>query len=128
MNISRSRSALSSCLWWPTVAKFKIEVKIKAEFSYEVEVDHDSEANAEDEALAQWRERLPEDFQVEKGYITDWETEIEQLTAICPQCGTEHTIPTADRNLAGSDCWHEDQDYCKPCGAKIELEDKANVH
>jgi hypothetical protein len=119
------------------VAKFKIKVKITAECEYEVEVDHDSQGNAEDEAMSLWREELPEDFQVEKGYITNWDVETEQQTAICPECGVEHRIGTADygqRHIVEGalvtrpdvEWWIEDQDYCAPCGAKTELEDKAN--
>jgi hypothetical protein len=108
------------------MAKFKIKVRVVAACEYEVEIDHDTEAKAEDEATRIWRDKIPSDFQVEKGYITDWEVETEQQTAICPDCGIEHTIPTADRNQAGADSWHEDYEYCKPCGAKMEAEDKAN--
>jgi len=78
------------------MAKFKIKVTVKAQCDYEVEVDHTSEANAEDEATSLWREKMPEDFQVEKGYVTDWEVETEQLTADCPGCGVEHPILTND--------------------------------
>jgi hypothetical protein len=108
------------------VAKFKVKVEVIAKWSYEVEVDESTEAKAEDVAGRQWQSHMPTDFQVNEGYISDWEMESEQLTADCPGCGIEHTVPTAERNLAESDCWHEDQEYCKPCGAKIELEDKAN--
>lgn len=100
------------------MSKFKVKVKIHAECEYEVEMDTDTEDQAEDRALKLWREKTPEDFQVEKGYITDWEVEAEQLTAECPDCNKEHTM---------ADSWSEDQAYCKPCGAKIErLEEKAN--
>jgi hypothetical protein len=78
------------------MAKFKIRVTVKAECTYEVEVDHTSEANAEDEAKDLWREKLPDDFQVEKGYVTDWEVETEQLTAVCPDCNVEHIIQHDD--------------------------------
>jgi hypothetical protein len=108
------------------MAKFKVKVTIKAECSYEIEMDTDTEARAEDDATKLWRQKLPDDFQIEKGYITDWETETEQLTAVCPRCGTEHAIPTAGKSEADS-CWYEDYDYCKPCGAKIEAEDKASA-
>jgi predicted RNA-binding Zn-ribbon protein involved in translation (DUF1610 family) len=74
------------------MAKFKIRVTIKAECTYEVEMDESTEAKAEDAATLIWREKVPEDFQVEKGYITNWELETEQLTAICPDCGIEHAI------------------------------------
>ena len=74
------------------MAKFTIEVTIKAECKYRVEVDEDNESKAEDAATLKWRDKVPEDFQVEKGYITGWEVESEQLTAICPGCDTEHTV------------------------------------
>lgn len=104
--------------------KFKAKVTIKAEYEYEAEVEEDTEAKAEDTASRQWREKMPEDFQVEKGYITELSVEAEQQTDICPDCGTEHTIPTADNTEA--DSWSEDYEYCKPCGAKIELKEKQN--
>ena len=107
------------------MSKFRVKVTIKAEYTYEVEMDEDSEDHAEDRAIKLWREKMPEDFQVEKGYITDSEAETEQLTTICPDCGVEHTIPTVDKPDAN--CWAEDYEYCKPCGAKIDLlEQKAN--
>lgn len=105
------------------MAKFRVKVKIKAEYDYEVEMDTDTEKQAENGATDLWREKMPEDFQVEKGYITAWKTEAEQLTAICPGCDKEHTIDTADNH---GDCWHQDYEYCKPCGAKMEAEEKAN--
>ena len=101
------------------MSKFKVKVTIKAECEYEVEVDSENEDQAEDCALKMWREKVPEDFQVEKGYITDWDIEAEQLTAVCPDCNSEHAM---------ADGWSEDGAYCKSCGAKIELlEEKANV-
>jgi hypothetical protein len=102
----------------PIVGKFNVQVIITAQCEYTVEVDADSEDQAEDRALKLWRDKTPEDFQVEKGYITDWETEAEQLTAECPDCNTEHAM---------DDSWNEDRDYCAACGAKLEeLERKAN--
>lgn len=74
------------------MAKFKVKVKIIAACEYEVEVDTSTEAKAENTASGLWREKLPEDFQVEKGYISDVETEAEQLTADCPDCRLEHII------------------------------------
>jgi len=74
------------------MSKYTVQVTITAKTSYTVEIDTDTEANAETIASSQWRERLPEDFQVEKGYITGWETEAEQLTAECPECGKEHAV------------------------------------
>lgn len=67
--------------------KFMVAVTITAKCTYEVEVEASSESKAEDEATAIWREKTPEDFQVDKGYIEDWDTEIEQLTFECEDCG-----------------------------------------
>lgn len=78
------------------MAKFKVKVKIMAAFEYEVEVETPDEARAENVASASWREMMPEDFQVEKGYISKVETESVQLTADCPGCGKEHAILTDD--------------------------------
>jgi len=72
--------------------KYKVVVKVKAEVEYEVEIeDADSERDAEEQAINQWRTKLPEDFQVEKGYIQSWEAEAEQLTWECHECGEEIT-------------------------------------
>jgi hypothetical protein len=121
------------------MSKFKIRVTVKAECSYEVEVEASAEHEAEDAAARLWRDRLPDDFQVAKGYITDWETETEQLTAICPECGVEHDVPHDDTRTchcadAGgpphiiindkcvpSPWWREDQEFCAACGAKEGL-------
>lgn len=78
------------------MAKFKVKVKLIAAVDYEVEVETADEARAENVASGAWREMLPEDFQVEKGYITKVETEAEQLTADCPGCGIEHIIQHDD--------------------------------
>lgn len=69
--------------------KYKVKVTITAQCSYEVEVDERSESMAVDAACAMWRDQLPNDFQVEKGYITDWEDETEQLTFKCEECAVE---------------------------------------
>jgi hypothetical protein len=71
------------------MAKFKVRVTVTAACEYEVEVDESSESAAEDAASALWREKLPDDFQVNKGYITDWESEVEQLTWECVSCEKE---------------------------------------
>lgn len=78
------------------MAKFKAQVTVKAEFSYEVEVNEDNETKAEQAAANQWRDKMPDDFQVDKGYITTYKVEAEQLTAICPGCNVEHIIPHDD--------------------------------
>jgi hypothetical protein len=66
--------------------KFTVTVTVKAECSYVLHVDYPTESKAEDVASARWRDLLPSDFQVEKGYITDWETEAVQLTWECVEC------------------------------------------
>jgi hypothetical protein len=106
--------------------KFKVKVKLTAAYEYELEIDHASENKAQQEAANKWRDQLPDDFQVSKDYITDWDIESEQQTAICPDCGIEHGIPTATVSEAQADAWLEDYEYCKPCGAKIDAEDRAN--
>jgi hypothetical protein len=69
--------------------KFKVRMTITAACEYEVEVEGSSESNAEDAASALWREKLPDDFQVAKGYITDWDAETTQLTWECGSCEKE---------------------------------------
>lgn len=119
------------------MSKFKVKVKVTAACEYEAEVDTSTEAQAENTATGLWREKLPDDFQVEKGYITDWQIETEQLTATCPACNVEHPIETADRSYyiiengqrvvrPDVEWWREDSDYCVACGAKIEAEEKVN--
>jgi hypothetical protein len=66
--------------------KYKVRVIVTAVCEYEVEVEESSESLAEDAASALWREKLPDDFQVAKGYITDWEAETVQLTWECAAC------------------------------------------
>jgi predicted RNA-binding Zn-ribbon protein involved in translation (DUF1610 family) len=119
------------------MAKFKIKVKVTAECEYEVEVERETLRDAEDAAVGVWRDKLPSDFQIDKGYITDWDVDGEQQTADCPDCGVEHVVATADRDhrhivegvlvtRPDVEWWLEDQDYCAACGAKIEAEEKIN--
>jgi len=70
---------------------FKVRVKVQAECEYEVEVDAASEDKAEGEAAGMWRTKLPEDFQIEKGYISKVETETEQLSWECVECNAPLT-------------------------------------
>ena len=121
------------------MAKYKVKVRVIAAVEYEVEIDScgpRAESKAEDEATALWRVKTPEDFQVDKGYITDWETETEQLTADCPGCGVEHAVATAENSGmiaqgakfvrdAGAAWWWEDDEYCARCGAAIEAAERA---
>jgi hypothetical protein len=66
--------------------RYKVRVKVRAEAEYEVEVDEANEDRAEAAAAVLWSTKLPEDFQVEKGYISEVETETEQLTWECVEC------------------------------------------
>jgi hypothetical protein len=66
--------------------KYSVEVTITASCTYTVEVEGCSEYDAENRAHEQWRERMPSDFQVEKGYVTNWDTDTTQLTWECEEC------------------------------------------
>ena len=107
------------------MGKYNVEVTITAEVTYTVEVEADSESKADDLATAQWRTMTPDDFQVEKGYIINWETEAEQQTHNCDECGKEYPVTTG-RTLS-TEAWKEDQDYCAECGAKIEAEERGKA-
>jgi hypothetical protein len=104
------------------MGKYKVEVTVKAEVTYTVEVEASSERKAEDLAAGMWREKTPDDFQVAKGYITDWQTEAEQQTHDCEECGKEYAVTTAA--ALSTEAWKEDQDYCAECGAKIQAEER----
>lgn len=105
------------------MAKYKVKVKVIAtlEFECEVEVSGNFDWDkAEDLACGResLNKHLPEDFQVEKGYMS-FETESEAVAWICPDCDEEH-------DKAGA--WEEDEIYCKHCGKKIveaELAERA---
>jgi hypothetical protein len=79
--------------------KFKVRVTVTAETTYEVEVEASSEYKAEREAEVQWREKLPEDFQVDKGYITRLEPESTQLTWECVECN----VPILEKDSCRQD-------------------------
>lgn len=79
--------------------QYKVRVKVIAEIEYEVTVDCASESRAESEAVNRYRRELPDDFQVDKIYITNFETDAEQLTFECHECGaaiTQDTYRTKD--------------------------------
>jgi hypothetical protein len=102
------------------MAKFKVTINVIASCPYTVEVDAADELKAEDAAAALWRDKLPSDFQVEKGYITDWEAEkTEQLTFDCERCEKEFPLLDWSKHPDAIQPWKEDQDYCAPCGAEI---------
>jgi hypothetical protein len=94
------------------MAKFKIDITVVAACTYTVEMDYPNEDRANDEAVALWREQLPEDFQVDKGYITDWQIDTRQLTWNCVGCGAE-IAEQQDR---------EQDEMCAACFAKAEVE------
>jgi hypothetical protein len=89
------------------MAKFKVKVTVTAQCEYEVEVEAATESDAEDRAHENWRAMLPEDFQVEKGYITDWDTEAEQLTWECVVC---------DKEISEAD-YRKFDEMCESCEA-----------
>jgi hypothetical protein len=92
--------------------KFKVEVTVIAECTYTVEVEESNERIAEDQAHGMWGEMLPEDFQVSKGYITDWDTETTQLTWECVECEAEITEQQS----------HDQDEMCAACFKKAEAE------
>lgn len=84
--------------------KYKVEVTIKAEVSYTAEVEAASEGEAESLATMLWREKTPDDFQVEKGYITDWEIDsVDNLTWECGECEKEISYEESARNRGDCD-------------------------
>ena len=108
------------------MAKYKVTIKVKAEVEYTVEVEADREHEAEDLAISMDQQMLPSDFQVNKGYITDWETEeIEQLTFVCQRCDKEYPMLDWLKHPDAIRPWSEDDDFCAPCGVEIEAEETA---
>jgi len=94
------------------MATYKISVTVVAEAEYEVEVETSSEAKAEDLATAMWREKTPDGFQVDKGYITDWQTESEQTSWECHECGLDISEAIYRRN----------DEMCDDCLKKYDAE------
>ena len=75
--------------------QFKVKVKVMAEVDYEVTVDAVSEDAAESEACRNYQSKLPSDFQVERGYVTELVCDdTTQLSWECQECGFE--IPEAE--------------------------------
>lgn len=92
--------------------RYEVEVTVHALCSYTVEVEADSEDQAEETATAMWRDELPEDFQIAKGYISDCDIEdVTQLSWECGECGKEITVEESDKNdgLCG-DCNTEEEE------------------
>lgn len=70
--------------------KYRVKVVVRAGCEYEVEVCASSETEANDLASAMWRSKLPSDFDVEKGYVTDWVAdETVQIRWACNECDRE---------------------------------------
>ena len=103
--------------------KYKARVTVTATVTYTVELEaqNDREAEAESHSCHHLADCLPEDFQVAEGYC-EYDTELDQLTAICPDCDTEHPIPLWNDNplTTAVAWWPGDPDYCAACGAKQE--------
>jgi hypothetical protein len=78
--------------------KYKVTVKLTAEVEYETEVEASSWEKAEDAAMSQWREKTPSDFQVDKGYITNWEVDSTQASWECHDCGLAISEVVSQRN------------------------------
>jgi len=95
--------------------KYKVKVNVIAQCCYTVEVEARDEETAEDLAAAAYRTALPDDFQVEKGYITDREIEsIENLTWECGECEKEISYEESAKNDGN----------CNACVAAFEAEKK----
>lgn len=118
------------------MAKYKVTVTVKAEFQYTVELDIESnrEMDAEKEAIARWKAELPDDFRVNKGYVSEIEVDnTETLTHTCERCGAEYPMDITDKEFAARfpdvqpipRRWNEDQDFCAACGLLIEAEEAA---
>jgi hypothetical protein len=79
------------------MAIFRVAVTAKASTKYMVEIDAKNEREAMDMACRSniYAVESGEDFQVAHNVCT-FETEAEQLTAECPDCGISHSIPHDD--------------------------------
>jgi hypothetical protein len=69
--------------------KFRVEVTVTKSDTYEMEVEANSEGQAERHAELAWRDHTSENFQVDKP--DTWESETEQLSWNCVECGVEIT-------------------------------------
>ncbi len=95
------------------MANYRVVVELTARFEYEVEIEVEGNANyreAEEAAINLWREKMPVDFQVEKGYITQWEAEAEQKSWQCAECGVE----------IDSDLYDYKDQMCESCSATAD--------
>jgi hypothetical protein len=104
--------------------KFKVKVTLTATQTFEYEIDEANERKAEDAAL----DKAVAAFYVTRADIADdVDIETEQQTRDCARCGKEFHLHTADRSLAESEAWYEDDDYCAKCGAAILEAEKAGT-
>jgi ribosomal protein S27AE len=104
--------------------KFKVKVTITAKRTYHYELDAASQRKAEDAAV----DKAIGEFHVTADDIEDnTDVETEQQTRNCARCGKEFHLHTADRSLAESEAWYEDDDYCAKCGATI-VSEEAGLH
>ena len=112
--------------------KYRVTVKVVAEVEYTVEVEAMWEHEADDKATGMWRQQLPDDFQVDKGYISNWSVEdTQQLTHYCTRCersypaNVENAAPCTTFSPRPLQPWKEDDEYCEMCGPVVEAEEKA---
>lgn len=88
--------------------KFRVEVTVTKSDTYEMEVEADSEGQAEREAELAWRDHTSENFQVDKP--DTWDSETEQLSWNCVECGVEIT---KEQNRKGNE-------MCEKCVAAYD--------
>jgi protein-arginine kinase activator protein McsA len=91
--------------------KYSVEVTVTAVCTYTVEVEASSEASAEDDAHSQWRELMPSDFQVDKGYVESWDADTTQLTWECEECGS----------IISEVVWRRCDELCANCYAADQV-------
>ena len=90
--------------------RFNVRVIIKAQCEYTVEVDADNARKAERAALSPDQCKLPSDFRVNSGYITDCDCDVVQVSWNCCECGAEITKEQSDKN----------DDMCPDCIAAYD--------
>lgn len=83
--------------------KYRVPVTIIAKSTYVVTVEADNERLAEEQAIDQWREQVPSNFQVSD--FDEAEAEAEQLTYECDDCGKEITYEE----------WAKGDSWCLEC-------------
>lgn len=91
--------------------RYKCKVIVRAQVEYEVEVEAYTETGAEREAFSKWKDMLPDDFRVNKGYVTEIDVdETTQLSWACHECDKDISEGEYDR------C----DEMCEECLAKEE--------